>query len=909
MRLPGDQHRLPGRLGRDARRRRLRTAGSGRRCGSLAAAIGAVLDAPPDRERLRRRAAAFDVDASVERYLACLLALEGVRRARPRRHRDVSGPRAARGDRRGGISTPPSLSVGQPGRAADRRRVRSIAAQPPRPGAVRTGDRQGAQARAADRTIATRSSGDRASSCRDPGPSSCPRSQADAYRAFLRRLLGIERFALRLHWHYTPSGCSVSPHCDARRKLGSHIFYFNTEADWDPRWGGETLLLDDGGRLHRDSSPRFEDFDRIETSGMPRQPQPDLSAPRQLLARRARDPLPPRPAAQGLHRRVRAAVAGAAGAAAAVSRVSAGMRAKILLALGSVVLTLLALELVLARFFPQRTMNHVLSNRAGVYRASDVVLPELIPNFSGREREHEGEFDVAVHINSLGYRQAEFDPAKADQLRIVAIGDSFTFGDGVEERGRVAARPRARAGGAEHAARRGDQCRRGGPLDRRVLPGAEAAQPGARPRRGHRRLLRRQRHRRQDAATHIWSEVDERGRPLKIDRPTERIESGYRVMRVLKPRWRLPVVRNSHVAQLVYDGGKALVQLWYPPPLDEEMMYAAEYTPETQRAVARVEDLFAAMAELCRAHGATLLVVMIPTREQVARSSRGRPAASTGRSRSASSPSSSPGPGSRSSTCCRCCAGRWPGAPVLSIRRPLDRARPRRDGAGDRGVPGRRRVRPRRPRSSRSGRAMRGELSPARAARSRAPARRAGRPVPGLRRRQRRRVSSTTRPTTAATPGRSPPRSLFLLLAAALYAPAPGCAPSPAMSGSSCIAQAAGDAAACGRSTTSTLQPNLVEVIDVQGDGMPGIEGVQRITTDALGYRVNRPIDYERPAGLRVFAIGGSTTEDIHLDDHRTWTRCSARPPRGGARAPGRDDQHRPVGPALAEPLCHARAR
>ena len=89
--------------------------------------------------------------------------------------------------------------------------------------------------------------------------------RGDAYRAFLRRLLAGAPVALRLHWHYTPTGCSVSPHCDARRKLGSHIFYLNTEADWDPGWGGETLLLDDGGRLHSDSNPRFEDFDRIET--------------------------------------------------------------------------------------------------------------------------------------------------------------------------------------------------------------------------------------------------------------------------------------------------------------------------------------------------------------------------------------------------------------------------------------------------------------------------------------------------------------------------------------------------------------------------------------------------------------------------------------------------------------------
>ena len=40
---------------------------------ALAGAIRAVLDAPRDPERLRRRAAEFDVDSSVERYLELLL--------------------------------------------------------------------------------------------------------------------------------------------------------------------------------------------------------------------------------------------------------------------------------------------------------------------------------------------------------------------------------------------------------------------------------------------------------------------------------------------------------------------------------------------------------------------------------------------------------------------------------------------------------------------------------------------------------------------------------------------------------------------------------------------------------------------------------------------------------------------
>ena len=74
-----------------------------------------------------------------------------------------------------------------------------------------------------------------------------------AYRRFICRMFGVRAVELRFHWHYTPRGCSVSPHCDAKHKLGSHIFYWNPE--WNPAWGGETLILDDGGRFARSSAP------------------------------------------------------------------------------------------------------------------------------------------------------------------------------------------------------------------------------------------------------------------------------------------------------------------------------------------------------------------------------------------------------------------------------------------------------------------------------------------------------------------------------------------------------------------------------------------------------------------------------------------------------------------------------
>lgn len=86
------------------------------------------------------------------------------------------------------------------------------------------------------------------------------------YTEFLRGLFDQEFVDLSLHWHYTPGGCSVSPHCDANHKLGSHIFYLNTAEDWQNDWGGETLILDDGGSFSRRSAPDFDDFESVTTS-------------------------------------------------------------------------------------------------------------------------------------------------------------------------------------------------------------------------------------------------------------------------------------------------------------------------------------------------------------------------------------------------------------------------------------------------------------------------------------------------------------------------------------------------------------------------------------------------------------------------------------------------------------------
>ncbi|MCB1704307.1 MAG: 2OG-Fe(II) oxygenase [Halioglobus sp.] len=84
---------------------------------------------------------------------------------------------------------------------------------------------------------------------------------SDSYRKFVCRLLGVSSVRFRFHWHFTPNGGEVSPHCDSKGKIGSQIFYLNTEQDWDWSWGGETVILDDGGRFPSNTAPSFDDFD------------------------------------------------------------------------------------------------------------------------------------------------------------------------------------------------------------------------------------------------------------------------------------------------------------------------------------------------------------------------------------------------------------------------------------------------------------------------------------------------------------------------------------------------------------------------------------------------------------------------------------------------------------------------
>jgi hypothetical protein len=78
------------------------------------------------------------------------------------------------------------------------------------------------------------------------------------YRELVTEWLGLDEYELRLTWHLGVTGSEVSPHLDTDKKIGTHIYYFNSADDWDPAWGGNLLVLKNDANGRKD--PDFSDL-------------------------------------------------------------------------------------------------------------------------------------------------------------------------------------------------------------------------------------------------------------------------------------------------------------------------------------------------------------------------------------------------------------------------------------------------------------------------------------------------------------------------------------------------------------------------------------------------------------------------------------------------------------------------
>lgn len=84
-------------------------------------------------------------------------------------------------------------------------------------------------------------------------------------RSFIKTFLGTN-YRPGFVWTISFKGSEISPHADSYEKLGSLLFYFNTDKDndWDSKWGGDLLLLESSNEeFNENSSPKIKDFDKI----------------------------------------------------------------------------------------------------------------------------------------------------------------------------------------------------------------------------------------------------------------------------------------------------------------------------------------------------------------------------------------------------------------------------------------------------------------------------------------------------------------------------------------------------------------------------------------------------------------------------------------------------------------------
>jgi hypothetical protein len=112
-----------------------------------------------------------------------------------------------------------------------------------------------------------------------------------------------------------------------------------------------------------------------------------------------------------------------------------GCLARIGASLAGLAVALILIEIFLRLFAPQLTYDRAIKRASSFYRESDWLPFELKPGFNGRVASTEGEeYEYEVHINSLGFRDDEFPIEKPPgTVRVMMLGDSFTFGMGVDD--------------------------------------------------------------------------------------------------------------------------------------------------------------------------------------------------------------------------------------------------------------------------------------------------------------------------------------------------------------------------------------------------------------------------------------------------------------------------------------------
>jgi lysophospholipase L1-like esterase len=277
-------------------------------------------------------------------------------------------------------------------------------------------------------------------------------------------------------------------------------------------------------------------------------------------------------------------------------------------------------EAVLRVLRPQSTLARTLQNEPAMFRPSDVLPYELRAGYGGRLKR--GEYDIAIRIDGQGYRSPEFSPRAKKPVRILAVGDSFTFGWGVE---------------ADEAYPQRLERLLAAPLgaDVEVINAGFAA--GYSPDTYYLFLKKRGMLLNPDlivigffvgndidhvrAFENEWTEVDGEGLPLRILNVDSKVDEGWLVSRRRPLRYEVPVLRDLHLFQLA---AGTMQQIAGGPTSAAErsageipFVFRVAYEERTRRLVEQVQRLFRAMKRVADERRVPLCVLLIPDRDQL----------------------------------------------------------------------------------------------------------------------------------------------------------------------------------------------------------------------------------------------------------------------------------------------------
>lgn len=307
------------------------------------------------------------------------------------------------------------------------------------------------------------------------------------------------------------------------------------------------------------------------------------------------------------------------------------LRAKLGFVLFGLILSLILAEICLAFFYPQKTYNRVKPVVAGIFRESQWLIWELAPNRASIEYAYEGDKVIPYYVqtNSLGFRDEEFSQSKPPQTyRIMTVGDSFTFGLGVDNGQDYPAQleaclNRRLAGGLRFEVINAGYASGFSPDNAYVFL-REIAPPYAPDLVIEGYLVQNDF---VDLLDMVWvSEQD--GLPGRITSRTRDLNlQGQLTFKSSLPRYRIPILRNSHTFQLIME-----LLLKTVPTLQGEVaaydrdpymfkhVFDPQLSPNLQRVFDQSMRLLSAMRDLGEQNGYDFLTLIIPAGVQVDRS-------------------------------------------------------------------------------------------------------------------------------------------------------------------------------------------------------------------------------------------------------------------------------------------------